>query len=52
MDPPVTIVLPFLRSLRTMKLCLTDIVQQVKELENGITVRDKKFDIEFYMGGD
>jgi hypothetical protein len=24
----------------------------VKELENGITVRDKKFDIEFYMGGD
>ena len=39
-------------SYDAMKTCLKDIVQQVKELENGITVRGQAFDIQFYLGGD
>ena len=39
-------------SYGAMKLCLTDIIRQVKELESGITVCEQKFDIEFYLGGD
>ena len=35
-----------------MKVCLADIVQEVKELESSISVHDKKFCLEFYLGGD
>ena len=35
-----------------MKVYLADIIQQVKELESGISVLDKKFYLEFYLGGD